>query len=154
MAMQYTAETVSEELTALSTAGDFYEPAEITAKAADLIGKYVSHLQRRVLFVKNLITEVRFRVLAERCPADGGAQGGLVKGWNSTGLVTDDKISEVLTLMKSRVYSDTPPSQPPPSETSGSKNSQKVGVPIFHPNGKPSDWMVVRACLLHNTADC
>ena len=117
MALHYTAETVSDELADLANAGEFYDPAEIVSKADGLIARYVSHLQRRVLFVRDLVAEVRFRVLAGRHPTDGGVQGGLVKGWKSTGLVTEEKISEVLAdlaLMKSRVYSDTPPAPPPP----------------------------------------
>ena len=61
MALQYSAETVTEELIdkALAGAGVFYTPKEIASKAEDLIGKYVSHLQRRVLLVRDLLTEVR-----------------------------------------------------------------------------------------------
>jgi len=57
--LQYTAETVTEELKALAGAGVFYTPKEIASKAEDLIGKYVSHLQRRVLLVRDLLAEVR-----------------------------------------------------------------------------------------------
>ena len=151
MALQYTAETVSEELTALADAGDFYGPQEIASKADDLIAKYVTHLQRRVLFVRNLVVEVRFRVLPGRRPTDGDVQGGLVREWKSTGLVTDDKISEILTLMKGRVHADTPPhrarSDSVDKTSSGSKGkeSQRVGVPAFVVSTKLPDWVVVRA---------
>ena len=159
MALHYTAETVSDELADLANAGEFYDPAEIVSKADGLIARYVSHLQRRVLFVRDLVAEVRFRVLAGRHPTDGGVQGGLVKGWKSTGLVTDEKISEILTLMKGRVHAGTPPPRAPSDstadKTSGSKGkeSQRVSAPVFSVSSKLPDWVVVRA-FPNMPADC
>ena len=73
--------------------------------------------------------------------------------WTSTGLVTEEKISEVLALLKSRVYSETPPVLAPVERPAGQDRTSfgskgkdsKVATPDFVSAQTKREWVVVSA---------